>query len=228
MIETKFGSVVADMMREMLSERGPSPQDIAKLMHSKMDISDAVQRLNGQLPDEVASLVRLTGASAQSPQSFDEASLQKARRILNNMMITAWGELDDIIFECKEFQERNRGTYEQVVGDLARLGAQLANLGDKRVEASEAIMEQDRLRKEAEATIYKRTMEFIQKRLANDKEMNIRKNDLAVFDMILMMTKCQSSTQALLQVDTSTSFSAVSDAAAEDSNTTAEDSSTTA
>jgi len=26
-------------------------------------------------------------------------------------MLDAWADLDDVIFECKEFQERNRGTY---------------------------------------------------------------------------------------------------------------------
>merc|ERR550539_1239288 len=101
MIEAKFGSAVAGMMRGMLLGKGPSPQDIAKLLHNSMDIKDAMQRLDGQLPQEVASLVRLTSKDAQGSGrgQFDEASLQKARKILNNMMITAWGELDDIIFE---------------------------------------------------------------------------------------------------------------------------------
>merc|ERR1719337_571870 len=116
---------------------------------------------------------------------FDENSLQKARVILNDMIFTAWKELDDVIFECKEFQERNRGTYEQVVGDIARLGSQLAQLGDRRVEASEGIMEQDRLRKEAEADVDKTTTQFEATKLVNDREMTIRRNDLAVFDMIL-------------------------------------------
>merc|ERR1719440_426011 len=101
---------------------------------------------------------------------FDESSLQKARNILNDMIFTAWGELDDIIFECKEFQERNRGTYEQVVGDLARLGSQLAALNTRRVEASEGIMEQDRLRKELEGQMDKETTQYEAKRLVDDRE----------------------------------------------------------
>jgi len=64
-----------------------------------------------------------------------------------------------------EFEERNRGTYDQVVGDLARLGSQLAILGERRVAASEGIFEQDRLRKEAEAMIEKETSKFEQTRL---------------------------------------------------------------
>ena len=53
------------------------------------------------------------------------------------MMLVAWGDLDDVVFECKEFEERNRGTYEQVVADLARLGSQLSRLGELRVDASQ-------------------------------------------------------------------------------------------
>jgi hypothetical protein len=157
-----------------------------------------MQRLNGKLPADVASLVRLSSDSDSSKAKgrFDEESLQKARGILNNMIFTAWKELDDVIFECKVFQERNRGTYEQVVGDIARLGSQLAQLGDKRVEASEGIMEQDRLRKEAESAIDKTTTQFEATKMVNDHEMAIRRNDLAVFDMILMMTQCQESSAA--------------------------------
>merc|ERR1719191_2612062 len=165
-----------------------------------MDIKDAVQRLDGKLPADVASLVKLSSDSetSKSKGRFDEESLQKARGILNNMIFTAWKELDDIIFQCKEFQERNRGTFEQVVGDIARLGSQLAALGDRRVEASEGIMEQDRLRKEAEGAIDKTTTQFEATKLVNDHEMAIRRNDLAVFDMILMMTQCPESSAASL------------------------------
>jgi hypothetical protein len=151
----------------------------------------------------VAVLVKVTGADGDKSAAtgdFDEESLQKARRILNGMMEQAWKELDDIIFECKEFEERNRGTYDQVVGDLARLGSQLAILGERRVTASEGIFEQDRLRKESEAMIEKETSKFEQTRLVNQQEMTIRTNDLAVFDMILMMTKCQDSESQLVQL----------------------------
>merc|ERR1740138_1474318 len=114
---------MVEMMRAMLAGKGPSPQDISKLMQGKMDIKDAMQRLDGRLPDDVASLIRLSsgdkGAAEKAKGRFDEESLQKARGILNNMIFTAWKELDDVIFECKEFQERNRGTYDQVVGDIA-------------------------------------------------------------------------------------------------------------
>merc|ERR1719387_2642927 len=191
-------------MRQMVEGKGIAPGDIAKIVHSRMDIKDAIQRIHiDELPADVASLVRMStetsqerGQDQKARGQFDEESLQKARNILNNMIFQAWKELDDVVFECKEFQDRNRGTYEQVVGDLARLGSQLAILGDRRVESSEGIMEQDRLRKEAESSIQITTQEFEQVRLVNEAEMTIRRNDLAVFDMILMMTQCADSSAA--------------------------------
>merc|ERR1740138_348091 len=187
-----------DMMKGMLTGKGPSAVDMEKLMRSKMNLNDAVERLDGKLPQDVTSLLRMSTDTESKDQSqakgrFDEESLQKARSILNDMIFTAWKELDDVIFECKEFQERNRGTYEQVIGDLARLGSQIATLNTRRVESSEGIMEQDRLRKEVEAQMDKETQQYEAKRLVDDQEMTIRRNDLAVFDMILMMTKCPDS-----------------------------------
>merc|ERR1740138_1958345 len=159
------------MVRGMMEGKGPAPRDIVKIVNSKIDFKEAVQRLDNRLPEEVASLIRMSSNSEEDGKArgrFDEESLQKARNILNNMIFTAWKELDDVIFECKEFQERNRGTYEQVVGDLARLGSQLASLGDRRVAASEGIMETDRLRKEAETSIQITTQQFEQVKLVND------------------------------------------------------------
>merc|ERR1719264_1969875 len=117
---------------------------------------------------------------------FDEASMQKARKILNNMMLEAWGELDDVVFECKEFCERNRGTYEQVVADLARLGSQLSRLGELRVDASQGGENMD-----AKERLEKLTMVFTEKRFENSRELTVRKNDLAVFDFILQATACK-------------------------------------
>merc|ERR1719346_523097 len=102
-------------------------------------------------------------------------------------------DLDDVVFECKEFQERNRGTYEQVVADLARLGSQLSRLGELRVDASQGITDMDRERKDAEERLEKVTTEFTETRFENAREMTIRKNDLAVFDFILQAAACKDS-----------------------------------
>merc|ERR1719464_2185535 len=131
---------------------------------------------------------------------LDEDSMQKARKILNNMIYGAWLELDDVVFECKEFQERNRGTYEQVVSDLARLGSQLAKLGEEQVAANQGVAKADTERKDADSRLETLQSEFTQTRFENAREMSIRKNDLAVFDFILNATACKD--EALLQVST--------------------------
>merc|ERR1712129_677721 len=100
---------LTNMVTDMGAGQGPGLSDMTKRVNSKMDLSTAVRQLDGILPDDVASLVHMTTIE-KTTSRLDEDSMQKARKILSNMMITAWGELDDVVFECKEFQERNRGT----------------------------------------------------------------------------------------------------------------------
>jgi hypothetical protein len=190
--KSKARNELASMVAEMIAGRGPGLSQMAKNTNQKMDLSTAVKELDGKLPNDVASLVHMT-SSNQGAGQFDEASMQKARRILNNMMSDAWADLDDVMFECKEFQERNRGTYEQVIADLARLGSQLSRLGELRVDAGQGITDMDRERKDAEERLEKVTMEFTETRFENSREMTIRKNDLAVFDFILQAAACKDS-----------------------------------
>merc|ERR1719507_1161031 len=190
---------LANMVADMISGKGPGIAAMAKITSKGIDLSTAVRQLDGKLPNDVASLVHMT-TSEKATGAFDEASMQKARRILNGMMLEAWGELDDVVFECKEFQERNRGTYEQVVADLARLGSQLARLGENRVVANQGIVDTDRERKDAEERLEKVTTEFTETRFENARIMKIRKNDLAVFDFILQATACKDSS-SLMQLE---------------------------
>ena len=172
--------------------KGPSMGDIARVGHNKMQLQDAVRQLDGKLPEDVAALLRLTGGQGNSKRAaLDEASMQKARKILNNMIYGAWLELDDVVFECKEFQERNRGTYEQVVSDLARLGSQLAKLGEEQVSANQGVAKADTERKDADTRLQELQSQFTQTRFENNREMSIRKNDLAVFYFILQATACK-------------------------------------
>merc|ERR1719203_1257336 len=143
----------------LMAGNGPRLSDMAKNVNAKMDLSTAVRQLDGKLPTDVASLVHMA-TSEQAARRLDEDSMQKARKILNNMMLHAWGELDDVIFECKEFQERNRGTYEQVVADLARLGSQLSRLGELRVSSNQGIFDKDGERRDAEERLEKETREY--------------------------------------------------------------------
>merc|ERR1719410_715130 len=174
----------------MMAGKGPSVSLMAKTIHQKMDLSTAVRQLDGKLPNDVASLVHMATTEKNGGQ-LDEDSMQKARKILNNMMLHAWGELDDVIFECKEFQERNRGTYEQVVADLARLGSQLSRLGELRVSSNQGIFDKDGERRDAEERLEKETREYEKINFENQREMSIRKNDLAVFDFILQASACK-------------------------------------
>ena len=43
------------------------------------------------------------------------------------MMESAWKEPDDKVIHCKEFEDRNRGHFEQVMSDTARLWDQIAD-----------------------------------------------------------------------------------------------------
>jgi len=197
--KSKAQSELGNMVADMIAGRGPGLAAMAKITNKQIDLSTAVRQLDGKLPNDVASLVHMT-TTETGTGAFDEASMQKARRILNNMMLEAWAELDDVVFECKEFQERNRGTYEQVVADLARIGSQLSRLGELRVGASQGITDMDRERKDAEERLEKVTTEFTETRFENARIMKIRKNDLAVFDFILQATACKDSS-SLMQLE---------------------------
>merc|ERR1740138_1587067 len=61
-------------------------------------------------------------------QPFSEKSLAKARKILNGMVEEAQMRLDVERIRCKVFYDRNRGMFAQVMADLARLSAQIADL----------------------------------------------------------------------------------------------------
>mmetsp|Transcript_130843 Transcript_130843/g.317827 ORF Transcript_130843/g.317827 Transcript_130843/m.317827 type:complete len:992 (-) Transcript_130843:108-3083(-) len=192
---------ISSMVGEMLEGKGGPLHDIVKEASNKINMEEAVRQLDGKLPADVASLVRLTSqAGAKAAKTdFDEDSMQKARGILNNMIYEAWLDLDDVVFECKEFQERNRGTYEQVVNDLARLGSQLSALGEKRVTSAAGIVSYDAQRKEVERLESDATQQFTAQRYKNQQELTRRKNDLAVFDFILNLTACQDEGEAFLQ-----------------------------
>merc|ERR1719265_1970189 len=111
-----------------------------------MDLKAAAQKIeqHKNLPQDVVSLVR-TATSGTSTQPFSEASLDKARVVLNGMVEASWKEMDDKIIECKEFEEQNRGTFEQVTTDISRLIEQISDLQRLETESMAGIeqMEQE-------------------------------------------------------------------------------------
>ena len=55
------------------------------------------------------------------------------------MMEKAWEELDNKVIACKEFEDRNRGQFQQIITDIARLGQQIADLSTAITETDAAM-----------------------------------------------------------------------------------------
>merc|ERR1719337_742226 len=159
----------------------------------KVDREAAVERIQGKLPADVASLVRASVRTdkAASKQPFSEDSLAKARKYLNQMMEGAWAELDDKVIECKEFEDRNRGSFEQVMTDIARLGEQIADLQRVISETVEFINTKEVEILAVQAKLKQETVIYMRIYYDNKQEMTIRRNDLAVFQFMLKLTKCK-------------------------------------
>merc|ERR1719327_1735715 len=153
----------------------------------------------GRAPKEVASLLGM-GAAGAASQPFDEASLQKARKYLNQMMIDAWKELDEKVIECKEFEDKNRGSFEQVMTDIARLAEQIADMQRVISETVEYISTTDLEILAVQSKLKEETTTYLRIYYQNKQEMTIRKNDLAVFQFMLTLTKCKSGAAALAQL----------------------------
>merc|ERR1719446_1317111 len=111
-------------------ENPPSVSEFVRTVGDKMDFKTAAAKIDRKkLPEDVASLIKTTAEDAgESKQPFSEASLDKARVALNGLVEASWKELDDKIIECKEFEEQNRGTFEQVMSDISRLVEQISDL----------------------------------------------------------------------------------------------------
>merc|ERR1719277_712656 len=158
-----------------------------------------MQRLQGKLPDDVSALLRL-GAQhgAAAGGSFSEESLAKARNILNTMVFNSFAELDDVIVDCKAFERMNRGSFDQVVTDVARIGGELARAEKAIGEDTLEIGRQDAQFKEVSDNLGNEEESYLSTKAEDDKEMTLKKNDLAVFDFIMDITKCED-TGAFLQ-----------------------------
>jgi len=155
---------------------------------STMQWKDAVQKIQHDLPEEIVTM--LQEGSAGKP-SFDEASLDKARETLNGMIETAQEEYDLKYMECRAFKERNRGEFTQTVGDLSRLGSNVADdnalILDSKKDISSALEMMAAQKKLRRAN----TRECMQTRMTNAAQLRIIKADLKVARFIVHMTKCK-------------------------------------
>jgi len=200
--------VSAEMHQELqgLAETLLSPDEVEgqasvhqslRSIQGKMDVRAAAKAISHRkLPADVASLVR-TASEGGSSQPFEEAGMEKARVALNDLVEKAWVELDDKIIECKEYQEMNRATFDQVTTDISRLVEQVTDLERVETEAVEGITKTDLMIQAVESEISKETKIYNYNHAKNDEELTRRQNDLDVFQFILTFTKCADATSLL-------------------------------
>merc|ERR1719353_2084160 len=136
-VDTEMDAFVTRFL-ERSGKDFPSQTDMTDMAERKVSPKVAIKMLEGKLPDDVQGLVQ-AGVEKKSHQPFEESSLAKARRYLNEMMFKAWGELDDKVIACKVFEDKSRGAQEQINTDIARLGEQIAELERIKAAAVEQI-----------------------------------------------------------------------------------------
>lgn len=180
-------------------DSAPSVAQVVRTVGSKMDFTAAAAKLEKkQLPADVASLVKTAAANqGESSQPFSEASLDKARVVLNGLVEASWKEMDDKIIECKEFEEQNRGTYAQVTSDISRLVEQISDLQRLETESIAGATQTEQEINDVEATLAEELKIYNQIYAVNNAEMIIRQADLDVFTFILTFTKCADATSLL-------------------------------
>jgi len=191
-------STVEAMANSMLRPDG-SPSSISGMLRTvseKVELKSAVRKVEKKLPNDVASLVR-TAADGQAGQPFSEASLDKARTVLNGMVEKSWKELDDKIIECKVYEEQNRGTFDQVTTDISRLVEQISDYQRLESEAINGISALETEILDVEAELAKESKVYKEIFASNSAEMTVRQNDLDVFTFILEFTKCTDATSLL-------------------------------
>merc|ERR550537_1771303 len=157
----------------------------------KMDLKTALKAASAhKLPTEVQAFVKTEGTQGR----FDETSMAKARVALNDLVEKAWVELDDKIIECKEYQEMNRATFDQIVTDISRLVEQITDLERVETESLEGIAKMEMNIKDVEAELSKETKIYNFNFAKNSEELTRRQNDLDVFQFILTFPRCSDAT----------------------------------
>merc|ERR1719359_787982 len=164
----------------------------------QVDLRDTVDRISHKVSKDVANLLRVTVEGKSVKQPFPEESLAKALAVLNELLFKALSELDDVIIECKVFEDANRATFDQVMTDIARLGETIADLERQSAEAQENINVKEAEIQTVMAQIKKETYLYQSILMEDRREMAIRKGDLAVFQFMMELTKCEET--SLLQL----------------------------
>merc|ERR1719230_2154412 len=162
-----------------------------------MDLQSATKTLELKtLPQSVRALIARTSAATKTAK-FSEESMAKARIALNELVEKSWVELDDKIIECKEYQEMNRDTFDQVVTDISRLVEQITDLERIETESLDGIAKMEMSIKLVEEELSKETKIYMYNYQKNNEELERRQNDLDVFQFILTFTKCPDATSLM-------------------------------
>jgi len=169
--------------------KGPGMEQITKRA-ANMEVSEAMKHLEGKLPAEMPHEV-VAFMQTNKKVNLDDTSIETANNIIRRFIVVGWQELDKEIIKCKEFEDRNRGTYDQVMTDLRRLAEQISDLERQRAEANENINTKEMEFVQVQTELRKQTMIYMRIRWGNSQEMILRKNDLAVFLFILRFTECE-------------------------------------
>ena len=195
-VHEELQSLAMSLLSPKTIEGQASLHDNLRFISGKMNLKSAVKAIDHKnLPSDVQALVRT--ASSTSKAGFDETSMAKARIALNDLVEKAWVELDDKIIECKEYQEMNRATFDQVTTDIARLVEQITDLERVETESLEGIAKMEMEIKAVEAELSKETKIYNYNFMKNTEELNKRQNDLDVFQFILTFTRCADATSLL-------------------------------
>merc|ERR1712046_17817 len=101
---------------------------------------------------------------------------------------------------CKEFEDKNRVTFKQVMTQIATLAGDLADLAKIKAQATEMINVKEQELIVTTAMLKKETDSYMKIYLANKAEMKIRRDDLAVFSFMLKLVACKKGA-ALAQLD---------------------------
>lgn len=190
---SNMSAAIGSMVWDMLTEGATTVPALITATDSHITLHDALATLEGKLPPDVEALVRV---AASKGDLFDEEAMQKARRVLNNMIFKSLEDLDEVVMGCHEFKRGNRMVFDQVDTDLARLGSELADTERKIAETLPCISDKDAAFREVHARL--NFEEATRARRAREGASALRKkqDEEAFFGVVMEVTKCSKAEEA--------------------------------
>lgn len=176
---------------------------VTSAMAQRVNTRTAVHHLGGRLddtlPEGVMAMVRAEASGQHDARAgFDDASIEKARKILNKMMTDARKRLDEVIIDCREYQNRNRDAKHMVDSDIAQIGSRIADEKGQLGAGVSSINEMERQMSEAKRRAQEHTALFKEQKLSDEMQLRGINRDLEVARFVLVETQCKGA--SLLQV----------------------------